>query len=62
MIQYPKAQLKELFSIKITSDFFNKLIDNENYVNRLERKLELKMKKYIFKLKQKENLKKFLKV
>ena len=33
MIQYPKAQLKELLSINIGIDFIKSIVDPENFLN-----------------------------
>ena len=33
MIQYPKAQMKELLSIDVVSDMFKRLVDKKNYIN-----------------------------
>ena len=60
MIQYPKAQLKELLSIKITSDLFNKLIDNENYVNRLGTKVRIENEKIHFQIEAKRKFEEIL--
>ena len=38
MIQYPKAQLKELLSINIGIDFIKSIVDPENFLNRLGNK------------------------
>ena len=59
MIQHPKAQLKEL-PIKITSDLFNKLIDNENYVNRLGTKVRIENEKIHFQIEAKRKFEEIL--
>jgi len=48
MIQYPKAQLKELLSIKISSSLINSIVDSENFITKTGSKKPIESQKKIF--------------
>lgn len=48
MIQYPKAQLKELLSINIGSELIKSLVDQENFLNKLGNKKPIQSQSQTF--------------
>ena len=60
MIQYPKAQLKELLSIKITTELLSKLINNENYINHLGTLVRIENNKIHFEIEAKRKFEEIL--
>ena len=60
MIQYPKAQLKELLSINIAIDFITSIVDSENFINKLETKIPITSQSQKFKKDSKEKFEEIL--
>ena len=48
MIQYPKAQLKELLSINIGSELIKSVVDPENFLNKLGNKKPIQSQSQTF--------------